>query len=128
MSNLDVARSDLVGAALEVTGETWTGPAFVRALCDAASAYAAARRAAAPQARPPPTRVADDRGAPSSGAGASVVRFGRSKGKTLAECETDDLRWLAGALQRSIDDAAKARFLDANCADLDAVNAELAER
>lgn len=96
-----------------------------RALHDGCLAYAAARGAATstPAARPQPTRVADDRGAQPF-----VVKFGRSKGKTLAECGTDDLRWLAGALQRSIDDASKARFLDANCADLDAVNAELETR
>jgi hypothetical protein len=92
-----------------------------RALHDGVLAYAAARGGAV--AKPQPTRVADDRGpAP------FVVGFGRSKGKTLAECETDDLRWLAGAYQRSIDDPTKARWLDANCAALDAVNAELETR
>lgn len=94
--------------------------AFHRAVLN----YAAARGGETRSAKPAPQRtgVTDDRKA------GFVVRFGRSKGKTLAECDTDDLRWLAGAYQRSIDDPTKARFLDQNCADLDAVNAELETR
>lgn len=88
----------------------------------AALAYADAVRASGRDVKPTPTRVSDDHARP------FVVPFGRSKGKTLAECDTDDLRWLAGAYQRSIDDPTKARWLDANCAGLDAVNAELEGR
>lgn len=97
--------------------------AHKRVLHDATLAYAEGVRSSGPAPKPQPTRVADDRGAKPF-----VVGFGRSKGKTLAECDTDDLRWLAGAYQRSIDDPTKARWLDANCAGLDAVNAELEGR
>jgi hypothetical protein len=88
-----------------------------KALQDAVFAYARLRDRA-----PQPTGVSDHRDSP------FVVKFGRSKGKTLAECDTADLNWLAGAMRRSIDDPSKSRFIDQNRSDLAAIEHELETR
>ncbi len=95
--------------------------AVKRRLHDGVVAYVAARNgtASSPEKRAP---VSVNSGA------AHVVKFGRSKGKTLAECDTADLNWLAGAMRRSIDDPSKARFEEQNRNDLAAIEAELATR
>lgn len=81
-----------------------------QALSDAAKEWAAASK---------PAKSA------SSGA---VIPFGRSKGTAVADAETKDLRWVAGALRSSIDNPEKARFRDSNQALLDAIDAELETR
>jgi hypothetical protein len=88
-----------------------------KALQDAVFAYARLR-----DKPPQPTGLSDHRDSP------FVVKFGRSKGKTLAECDTADLNWLAGAIRRSIDDPSKARFIEQNRSDLAAIEHELETR
>lgn len=122
MSDLDVARSGLIAAALKVTQETWMDTTVVFALCVAATTYADARRAAAPKGEPKPTGVADHRHA------GITVPFGRSKGKQVADCDTNDLRWLHGVVQESVNDETKARWREQNVALLNAIEVELEER
>lgn len=60
---------------------------------------------------------------------AVLVPFGRSKGKTLDDADTKDLRWLAEvALPGSIADESKARFRASNEELLEAILAELETR
>lgn len=102
------AWSILAQAAIAFGGDK--SPAAAQALSDAAKEWAAASK---------PAKSA------SSGA---VIPFGRSKGTAVADAETKDLRWVAGALRSSIDNPEKARFRDANQALLDAIEAELETR
>lgn len=62
------------------------------------------------------------------GGGHDTIRFGRAKGTPLVEASTAELRWLVGAVERSIGDPEKERFLSDNQAYLGAINAELAQR
>lgn len=55
-----------------------------------------------------------------------LVRFGRDKGKPIAD--VDDLSWYRAALQTSVEDPSKARFLEQNRAHLEEVDAELRAR
>ena len=55
-----------------------------------------------------------------------LVRFGRDKGKPIAD--VDDLSWYRAALQTSVEDPSKARFLEQNRAHLDEVDTELRAR
>jgi hypothetical protein len=57
-----------------------------------------------------------------------VAPFGKSKGIPLAEIDDAQLRWLAGALQTSVDDPSKATYRAKNSRDLESVRAELATR
>lgn len=65
----------------------------------------------------------DSDGEPQSEDDEIVVPFGgpSTKGKTLGELDARQLKWLAGALEASVDDPAKARFRDKNEAFLAAV-------
>lgn len=60
--------------------------------------------------------------------GALELRFGRSKGKTVAEAPTDDLEWMAARVRENLDNPEKARFRATDTALLTAIEAELAER
>lgn len=103
-------------------------------LVDAADAYRVAPdKAAAAQALSAAAKAwaaVSPGAAPSRGTAATggVVPFGRDKGKPLADCSDKDLQWLAGALRRSLEDEAKARYRDANTRDLSAVEAEMQRR
>lgn len=55
-----------------------------------------------------------------------LVRFGRDKGKPIAD--VDDLSWYRAALQTSVEDPSKARFLEQNRAHLEEVDTELRAR
>lgn len=57
-----------------------------------------------------------------------TVPFGRNKGKTIAEVDEADLKYLQGAFQRDLDDPSKSRFHDKTRAQLAAVTGELAYR
>ncbi|MCX6951316.1 MAG: hypothetical protein NTV51_03905 [Verrucomicrobia bacterium] len=81
-------------------------------LSEAAKAWAAARPAAPRPAAP-------------SGL---TIPFGRSKGKPLSEADDKDLRWVAGAVRKSLDDPAKERWRAKNAELLAAIDAELAGR
>lgn len=72
--------------------------------------------------KPRPTGVADHRTTE------AVIPFGRSKGKPINEASTRDLEWVLGALEKSIDDPAKARWRDSNQATADAIRDELEGR
>lgn len=118
MSALDKARHALVAAALKVTQETWLDAGVVRALLEAATVYADARRANAPK----PTGVSDHRKAD------VPMPFGRSRGKTLGDAATDDLKWILPKIVESIDDPSKARWRVDNQALADAIETELERR
>lgn len=89
-----------------------------RALCMAASAYAEARLAAASGATAAASKLSNE----------PVVPFGRAKGKPLSAVAPKDLEWVLGAVERSISDPGKERFLEANQALRDALVAELSRR
>lgn len=57
-----------------------------------------------------------------------VIKFGDAKGVPITEAEDRDLRWYAGAIEKSIDDPEKARYKQSNQRDLDAVRHEIARR
>lgn len=57
-----------------------------------------------------------------------TVPFGRNKGKTIAEVDEADLKYLQGAFQRDLDDPSKSRFHDKTRAQLAAVTGELQYR
>jgi len=54
--------------------------------------------------------------------------FGRQKGDPLAVLEMKDLRWLEGALERSIQDPEKTRWRAKNEKDLASVRGEISSR
>jgi len=56
------------------------------------------------------------------------IPFGHSRGKLVADADTKDLEWVANALRKSIDDPAKARWVESNQQLLDAIETELETR
>jgi len=93
--------------------------AELRPLLDALTKATSGTRADTPAPSTPP---------PANANGAPVAPFGRSKGKLLADLDDDDLKWLRGALERSVGDPSKATYREKNQRDLDAVVAELRGR
>lgn len=63
-----------------------------------------------------------------AGDGPRAPNFGRNKNQPLKRISEKDLRWYVEALQRSIQDPDKERFIQANMRDLEAVTAELERR
>jgi hypothetical protein len=57
-----------------------------------------------------------------------VPSFGRGKGEKLEDQDGENLAWYAKALQESVEDPKKARFLATNRSALAAVRAEIARR
>lgn len=115
---LDELREKLCQAARGFTDtETLLGDVTgaTRALCDAASAYAAER-----QAHAKPTQNSEAAGV--------VIPFGRSKGTPLAQANEKDLRYVLGIVTDGLDDPAKARFRSKNEALIAAIERELATR
>lgn len=68
---------------------------------------------------PKPTGVSDHR------ATEAVFRFGNKKGAPLSGASQRDLEWYRDALEQSIADPQKARWLKSNQAELDAVETAL---
>lgn len=89
------------------------------ALCKAAAEYAEARLASAKQREP------QSFARPKSGV---LVPFGRAKGMDVTEASDDDLRWISGALQTSIDNPEKERWRQGNVDLKAAVDSELRTR
>lgn len=89
-------------------------------LCRAALTYAEARRMAQGEA----ARTQSYAG-PKSGV---VLPFGQSKGLDVTEAKTNDLEWISGALQTSIDNPDKERWRQSNETLKAAVDAEIARR
>lgn len=87
-----------------------------RALCEAAQMYAKAFWTV--RAPPKPERQQS----------AVVIPFGRSKGKSISECDAKDLQWVLGAVEKSIDDPAKERFRAKNSELAEAIRGELEGR
>lgn len=67
-------------------------------------------------------------GAPSATGGAVFPPFGRKKGQPIVGCDLENLEWYRGAIQRSVDDPARANFREKNQAVLDAIEAEIARQ
>lgn len=88
-----------------------------RELCMAAWEYAEARRLLASSAGTEAAKPEDVR-----------VPFGKDKGKPLAAVNKTGLEWLIGAVDASISNPDKARFIEANQRMLDALKKELASR
>ena len=63
-----------------------------------------------------------------SSSDAVLPGFGRQKGQPISGAESRDLEWYRQALQKSIDDPSKARWIEQNQTVLDAIEAELARR
>jgi hypothetical protein len=80
----------------------------------AEAASAPAPRAPAPASRPAPRPAASD----------VLVPFGRDAGRPLTEVDDKALVWLAGAVQKSIDDPERAQYRRKNIDLLAAVRAE----
>jgi hypothetical protein len=93
-----------------------------KALSDAALAYAAARGGGAK-----PSGVVKGTGGRTLRSG-KVIPFGRSKSTPIEEADAKDLRWVAGALRESIEDASKERWRTQNVELLSAIEAELETR
>jgi len=68
------------------------------------------------------------RARPGVSGGEVLVPFGRSKGQPLSSCSERDLEWLESAVQRSIDDPAKSKYLSSNTALLNEIQTELHRR
>ncbi len=109
--SLDEARNSLKDAALAYA---CSSNGDIKHLCMAALAYAEERSKVAP--KPQTLRVE------------MVIPFGRSKNTPISAAETKDLEWVAGALQKSIDDPAKERWADGNRQLLQAIESELSKR
>lgn len=93
----------------------------------------AVARASRRPSEPPPAARGSDRGGPAprttQGSKAPhVMSFGKAKGTPIDQASDDDLGWYRGAVARSIDDPAKARFREANVAVLRECDAELRRR
>lgn len=86
-------------------------------------APAAAPSAPAPRAAGTPQKAAP--AAPRASGEGITIPFGKHKGKRLGEPPADDLIWLKGAVEKSVDDPAKANFKEKNLALLNAIEAEL---
>lgn len=114
---LEEARKQLTIAALGYANDITTAEKL-RALCAAASEYHTTRMAAASGATAQKNQPKDD----------PIAPFGRSKGKPLSVIPRSDLEWLAGALEESIANPEKSRWVEANQLQLEVVKAELARR
>lgn len=98
-----------------------------KTISDAALTYARASGMKWADTRPDTAPRRETTGARSAVAGdGPLVRFGRDKGKPLAD--VDDLSWYRAALQRDVESPDKARFLTQNRAHLEEVDAELRAR
>ena len=75
---------------------------------------------------PPPAAAPRPRAAASQGA--PTMRFGKSKGKTLAEASDRDLAWYASAVAENVNDPGRAQYRRANEAHLGEIRAEQARR
>lgn len=62
------------------------------------------------------------------GTGGPKARFGKCRGMALSLISAHELDWYSTALQRSIDDPTKDRFLQSNAAELSEVLSEKARR
>lgn len=124
MSAADAEAKKQAWHALAAAAQTYAGTGL--GSTGAAAAAQGLAEAAVEWARAKGWREPRAEGAPQSGA--VLPPFGRQKGQPIAGAETADLRWYAGALQRSIDDESKARWRDANQAVLDAIETELEGR
>jgi hypothetical protein len=120
--SLEEARAALYLAAQRHAAKPDDGETQ-RELCKAASEYHKARMATASGA----AAQTGGQATPTDKA-ASVMPFGRSKGIPVHAATKGDIEWTMGALERSISDPAKSRFLEANQALLDVLRAELARR
>jgi hypothetical protein len=87
-----------------------------QALSEAAKAWASAAREGAPQRA---TTTGDD---------GPQIPFGKSKGTPITKADERDLKWVLGALQKSIDDPEKARWRESNEALAEAIRSELETR
>lgn len=94
---LEEARSELLSAALPITHDTWNDVHLIKALCEAASAYAAARASSAPSR-------------PAVASGAVFPPYGRSKGAPVAGASEGDLRFYHAGCLRTLEDPTKARW------------------
>lgn len=110
VKKLDEARAELVDAAKRHATTATDGT--LKALCEAASAYARARVVAA---RP-------------AGSESLVMPFTKSKGMPLAEARTEDMEWALPKLEASLEDPDKARWRESNLALINGIKAELASR
>ena len=103
-----VVQKAAVAFSKSTTGDTEAN----RALHEAVLAYAATRQPAKPDKR----------------ATGIVLKFGRSKGKTIEDAATADLQWMVSALGENIEDPDKARWRQQNVELRDAIETELASR
>lgn len=99
------------GLAENSPKEAWT------LLSEAAQKYAKARWAAK-----------DAGPSPAKSAARAVLPFGRSKGKSVLEADTGDLKWILPKIRESIDDPEKARWRAQNEELAAAIAAELEAR
>ena len=106
---LDDKRNGLAASAIDYSDRR--DDTALKALCLAATEYADARRAAAQPS---------DKG--------HTIPFGKSKGTPISAATKRDLEWVAGALERSIEDPERAKWKASNAALLGAIHAELARR
>lgn len=117
MSTLDEKRQALKHAAAHYAPLYPADGAEFTELCKAAAAYAEARLASAG------VKTA----APGSKSGV-LLPFGKSKGLDVVDAKTDDLQWISGALQTSIDNPEKERWRQGNVDLKAAIDAELSAR
>lgn len=107
--------------------------ALWRDLSEAAKAWAAAPQAAQGQALSDAAKAWAGSAAPKpttdrKGGSDLVLGFGRAKGKTVGEADTNDLQWVAGCLRENVADPAKAKWKDRNQELLEAIETELETR
>lgn len=116
--SLDHARQALKDQAVNYASGDIEDQQMVRALCEAAKAYT---REFDKATRNPP-------GSEKRRQSTAVIRFGRSSGKEVGDCDTKDLRWYTGVLEENIEDPSRESYKAKNQQLLDAIYAELAAR
>ena len=111
---LDEAREAMLTRAVFFAGRQ-SDITAIRALCDAASVYAAERLKST---RKPQMKEGRN----------EVLPFGRERGVPLDQAQHGQLTWVRGVLAESIDDPTKSRWREANQRLLEAIDRELATR
>lgn len=75
-----------------------------------------------------PGQASSSRGGVAGASGAVFPPFGRRKGQPIAGCDLENLEWYRAAVQKSVDDPARAQWREKNQAVLDAIEAEIARQ
>lgn len=117
MNPVDTARAGLVDAAIALAAGDINDAANLKSLCVAADTFARALWAS--------KTGSQGRRDKKPTTSTLVLRFTKSKGKTLADAPTSDLRFALKVCTESLDDASKQQYRRQNAEMVAALEAEL---